>query len=127
MLNVVSLVGRLTSDPEVKTTTNNNKVTSFCLAVNRDYVRQGAERETDWIDCVGWNQIAELIGKHLHKGSQVAVTGRIQTRNYEDRDGKKRKVTEVLIGYITFLDKKEAKEASEEPPIAADDEDLPFD
>lgn len=124
MLNVVSLVGRLTSDPEVKTTTSNNKVTSFCLAVNRDYVKQGEERQTDWIDCVGWNQIAELIGKHLHKGSQIAVTGRIQTRNYEDRDGKKRKVTEVLLSNITFLEKKES--TKEEDPVEFDEDSIPF-
>lgn len=127
MLNVVTLIGRLTADPEVRSTTNDNKVTSFCLAVNRNYAKQGAERETDWIDCVGWNQTAELIGKHFHKGSQIAITGRLQTRTYEDRDGKKRKVTEVLVTSFNFLDKKETREETrDEPLIAADDEDIPF-
>lgn len=128
MLNNVCLTGRLTADPEIRTTTSGAKVTSFCLAVTRDYVKQGAERETDWIDCVGWNQIADLIGRYLHKGSLVAVTGRIQTRTYEDRDGKNRKVTEVTLTNISFLDKKEAKEepVDDSPIIAPNEEDYPF-
>ena len=125
MLNNVCLIGRLTADPEVRTTTSGAKVTSFCLAVTRDYVKQGAERETDWVDCVGWNQIADLIGRYLHKGSLVAVTGRIQTRTYEDRDGKNRKMTEVTLTNISFLDKKESTK-EEEPVIVPNDEDMPF-
>ena len=80
MLNTVSLIGRLTKEPELRTTSSGASVVTTCLAVQRDYVKKDEERQTDFIDCVGWNQIAELISKYLHKGSQIAVTGRLQTR-----------------------------------------------
>lgn len=123
MLNVVTMIGRLTADPEVRTVPSGASVTSICLAVQRDYVKQGEERQTDFIDCVAWNQTADLIGKYLRKGSQIAVAGRLQTRSYEDREGNKRKATEVVISNISFCEKREARE----PEIASDDDDLPFD
>lgn len=123
MLNNVALVGRLTADPELRTTPQGTNVCSFCLAVNRDYVKKGAERQTDFIDVVAWDKTAEAICKYLKKGSQMSLVGSIQTRNYEDRDGKKRKTTEVVATTVSFLDKKETKD---EPVIASDDEDMPF-
>lgn len=125
MLNVVTLIGRLTADPEVRTTPNGAKVTSCCLAVQRDYVKQGEERQTDFVDCVAWNQTADFIGKFFKRGSQIAVVGRLQTRNYEDRDGNKRKATEVVISSVNFCDRKD--ERRDEPEVVIDDEDLPFD
>ena len=96
MLNHITIMGRLTRDPELRYTQSQTPVASFTLAVDRDFAsRDGGERQTDFIDCVGWNQIAELISKYLHKGSQIAVTGRLQTRTFEDKDGKKRKMTVI--------------------------------
>lgn len=124
MLNNISLIGRLTADPELRTTPTGSSVISFCLAVQRDYVKQGEERQADFIDCVAWNQTAEIISRFMHKGSSLAVTGRLQTRTYEDREGNKRKVSEVNVQNVSFIDKK--TEPMDEP-IASDDDDLPFD
>ena len=124
MLNNISLIGRLTADPELRTTPTGSSVISFCLAVQRDYVKQGEERQADFIDCVAWNQTAEIINRFMHKGSSLAVTGRLQTRVYEDREGNKRKVSEVNVQNVSFIDKK--SEPMDEP-IASDDDDLPFD
>ena len=124
MLNNISLIGRLTADPELRTTPTGSSVISFCLAVQRDYVKQGEERQADFIDCVAWNQTAEIISRFMHKGSSLAVTGRLQTRVYEDREGNKRKVSEVNVQNVSFIDKK--SEPMDEP-IASDDDDLPFD
>lgn len=124
MLNNISLIGRLTADPELRTTPTGSSVISFCLAVQRDYVKQGEERQADFIDCVAWNQTAEIISRFMHKGSSLAVTGRLQTRTYEDREGNKRKVSEVNVQNVSFIDKK--SEPMDEP-IASDDDDLPFD
>ena len=124
MLNNISLIGRLTADPELRTTPTGSSVISFCLAVQRDYVKQGEERQADFIDCVAWNQTAEIIKRFMHKGSSLAVTGRLQTRTYEDREGNKRKVSEVNVQNVSFIDKK--SEPMDEP-IASDDDDLPFD
>lgn len=124
MLNNISLIGRLTAEPELRTTTTGSSVISFCLAVQRDYVKQGEERQADFIDCVAWNQTAEIIKRFMHKGSSLAVTGRLQTRVYEDREGNKRKVSEVNVQNVSFIDKK--SEPMDEP-IASDDDDLPFD
>ena len=124
MLNNISLIGRLTADPELRTTPTGSSVISFCLAVQRDYVKQGEERQADFVDCVAWNQTAEIINRFMHKGSSLAVTGRLQTRVYEDREGNKRKVSEVNVQNVSFIDKK--SEPMDEP-IASDDDDLPFD
>lgn len=124
MLNNISLIGRLTADPELRTTPTGSSVISFCLAVQRDYAKQGEERQTDFVDCVAWNQTAEIINRYMHKGSSLAVTGRLQTRIYEDREGNKRKVSEVNVQNVSFIDKK--SEPMDEP-IASDDDDLPFD
>ena len=130
MLNNVSVIGRLTADPELRTTTTGANVTTFTLAVARDYVKKGEQRQTDFLDCVAWNNTADLICKYLHKGSQAALSGNLQTRNFEDRNGNKRKVTEINVTGVTFLDKRETTtETIPEavPEIVANDEDLPFD
>lgn len=122
MLNSISLIGRITTDPELKTTPSESRVTSFCLAVARDFVKQGEERQTDFIDCVAWNNTADVICRYLRKGSSVGVTGRLQTRSYEDRDGNRRKSTEVVIQNVSFIERK-----TESDLIEVDDDDLPFD
>lgn len=107
MLNTVALVGRFVADPEFKSTTGGKSVCSFTIAVDRNYVKQGEERQADFIDMVAWNSTAEFISKYFRKGSLIAIDGSIQTRNYEDKDGHKRKATEVVINNAHFCGAKE--------------------
>jgi len=102
-MNNVSLVGRLTKDPELRTISTGNTTCSFSIAVNRQFTNANGEREADFINCVVWGKQAENLAKYCTKGSQVAVTGRIQTRNYDGQDGRKVYVTEVVATNITFL------------------------
>jgi single-strand DNA-binding protein len=102
MLNVVALLGRLTADPELKTTTNGNMVTTFTLAVNRSFVGQNGERQADFIDIVAWRATAEFVTKYFKKGQMMALQGSLQTRTYEDKQGNKRKVTEVVADNVHF-------------------------
>ena len=103
-MNKVILMGRLTRDPEVRyTTTNNTLVATFPIAVNRRFARQGEERQADFINIVAWDKTGEFCSKYFKKGMQVAVTGRIQTRNYDGQDGKKVYVTEVVADNVEFL------------------------
>ena len=108
-MNKTILMGRLTRDPEVRYTQSTNMmVTSFTLAVNRRFAKQGEERQVDFINCVAWNKTAEFVNKYFKKGQQVGVIGRIQTRNYDDDKGIKHYVTEVIAEEVYFAgDKKE--------------------
>lgn len=106
MLNCSAIMGRLTADPELRQTADGVSVTSFTVAVDRGYVKQGEERQADFIDCVAWRQQAEFINKYFNKGSMIAITGRLQTRNWEDRNGSKRKETEILITEVSFCGSK---------------------
>ena len=112
-MNKVILMGRLTRDPEVRYTTNNNTlVASFSLAVNRRFARQGEERQADFINIVAWDKTGEFCSKYFKKGQQVGVIGRIQTRNYDDKDGKKVYVTEVVADNFEFLESKGQRSAN---------------
>ena len=102
MLNTAILMGRLTSDPELRYTPNNTAVTSFTLAVERSYVKSGTDRQVDFIDVVVWRQTAEFVCKYFHKGQLAAVQGSIQTRSYTDKDGNKRKAFEVVAESVHF-------------------------
>ena len=102
-MNKVILIGRLTRDPEIRTTPSGVATTSFSIAVQRNYANAQGDREADFINCVAWRKQAENIAKYSTKGSQVAVDGRIQTRNYDAQDGTKRYVTEVIADNVTFL------------------------
>lgn len=106
MLNVAVIMGRLAADPELRHTPNGVAVTSFTLAVDRSYARAGTERQTDWIDVVAWRQTAEFVCKYFTKGQLMAVTGFIQTRNYEDRNGNKRKAVEIQATEVNFASSK---------------------
>lgn len=106
MLNKALLQGRFTADPELRHTASNIAVTTFSLAVNRSYVRQGQERETDFINCVAWRSTAEFVCKYFQKGMQAVVDGSIQTRSYTDNDGNKRTAFEVVVDNIYFADSK---------------------
>lgn len=105
-MNKVILIGRLTRDPEIRyTTTNNTAVAQFSLAVNRRFAKEG-EQQADFINVVAWAGTADFVGKYFTKGQQVAVCGRLTTRNYDDKDGKKVYVTEVTAEEVHFADSK---------------------
>lgn len=107
MLNVVVLIGRLTADPEIRYTPSNVPVTTFTIAVNRSYVKQGTERQTDFIDIVAWRSTAEFVCKYFKKGQQIAVQGSLQTRSYTDSQGNRRKAYEVIADNVHFVDSKQ--------------------
>lgn len=131
-MNKVVLMGRLAKDPDVRYTTNNIAVVQFPLAVNRRFAKQGEERQADFINIVAWNKTAEFCSMYFKKGQQVGVIGRLQTRNYDDKDGKKVYVTEVVAEEVYFADSKKEEQnpfanapaSNEFTPV--NDEDLPF-
>ena len=102
-LNQVVLIGNLTRDPELRYTPDGTPVTSFTVAVNRPFVNRQGEREADFVPIVVWRKRAETCSEYLMKGSQVAVEGRLQVRNYEDKDGIRKWVTEVVARRVDFL------------------------
>ena len=105
-MNKAILIGRLTKDPELRTTPTGRNVCQFSVAVSRNFTNANGEREADFINCVVWDKQAENLVKYQKKGNQIAVEGRIQTRNYDDKDGKKVYVTEILASNISFLNSK---------------------
>ncbi|MCR5788235.1 MAG: single-stranded DNA-binding protein [Bacilli bacterium] len=148
-MNKVILIGRLSQDPEMRTTPSGVATTTFNVAVSRNYTNQSGERETDFFRCVAWRKQAENIARYTQKGSQVAVEGRLQSRSYDAQDGTRRYVTEVIADNVTFLGSRgegstqmnqpqdasndvEINEASMDPfkdfgeEITLGDEDLPF-
>ena len=106
MLNKVILMGRFTRDPELRSTPQGVSTCAFSIAVDRNFVRQGEERKADFINCVAWRQTAEFISKYFKKGSMVALEGSIQTRSWDDTDGKKRYATEVIVSQVYFAESK---------------------
>ncbi len=106
MLNIAVLMGRLTADPELRHTPNGVAVTRFTLAVERTYVKSGAERQADFIDIVAWRNTAEFVSKYFHKGQLVAVDGSIQTGSYQDKDGNKRRTFEIVASNVHFAEPK---------------------
>ena len=112
-MNKVELIGRLTKDPEVRfTQTTNTQFSNFTLAVNRRFVKEGEERQADFINIVAWGKTAEFCSKYFRKGQQVAIVGRIQTRNWEDDQGQKHYITEVVAEEVYFAD---SKKENQEP------------
>lgn len=103
MLNHITIMGRLTRDPELRYTQSQTPVASFSLAVDRDFgSRDGGEKQTDFIDCVAWRQTAEFVSKYFQKGSMAVVSGRLQIRDWTDREGGKRRSAEVVVDNIYF-------------------------
>lgn len=102
MLNVVALMGRLTADPELRTTPSGVSVCRFTLAVDRNYAKAGTERQADFINCIAWRQTAEFVSKYFVKGQLMALDGSIQTGSYTDTNGNKRYTFEVLANNINF-------------------------
>ncbi len=137
MINTAILMGRLTADPELRTTPSGVSVTRFSLAVDRSYVPQGGERQTDFIDVVAWRKTAEFVCRYFRKGMLVAVQGSIQTRSYTDKQGNNRKAFEVVADNVHFAEPK--REMAQQPVTThkyinddstdfqeVDDDDLPF-
>ena len=106
MINKAILMGRLTADPELKTTNTGVSVTSFTIAVDRSYVKQGEERKADFINIVCWRSTAEFVCRYFGKGAMIAVVGEIQTRIYQAQDGSNRYVTEVVADSVSFTGEK---------------------
>ena len=106
MLNHIVLMGRLTRDPELRRTGSGVAVASFTLAVDRDYAAQGAEKETDFVDIVAWRNTAEFVSKYFTKGRMAVVSGRLQIRNWQDKEGNKRRSAEVVADNVYFGDSK---------------------
>lgn len=106
MLNCAVIMGRLTADPELRTTPNGISVTSFSVAVDRSYQKAGEDRQTDFINVVAWRNTAEFVSRYFRKGSMIAVQGSIQTRNYEDRNGNKRTAFEIVADNVSFCGSK---------------------
>lgn len=112
MLNHITIMGRLVRDPELRRTGNGTAVASFTVAVDRDFAAQGQQKETDFIDCVAWRQTGEFVSKYFTKGRMIAVSGRLQIRNWNDKDGNKRKSAEVVADNCYFGDSKKDAESS---------------
>lgn len=135
MINRVVLVGRLTKDPEFRTTPSGVSITTFTLAVNRSFTNAQGEREADFINCITFRKQAENVNNYLNKGSLAGVDGRIQTRNYDNKEGKRVYVTEVVADNVQFLEPKNSNKPSNNQdngfanangPIDISDDDLPF-
>ena len=146
MINMVALMGRLTYEPELRTTPTGVSVLRFQVACDRSYQKAGEERKADFIDCVAWRQTAEFISRYFHKGSIIAVEGTIQTGNYTDKNGNNRKQVEVLANNVSFCGSKAesgtgnqsnnsfnqpapsyaSADNSDFEEIVDDDDDLPF-
>jgi len=105
-MNNVSLIGRLTADPELRHTQSGMAMVRFTVAVDRNFVKQGEERQADFISCVAWDKRAELISKYFSKGRRIALVGEIRTGSYTDKDGNKRYTTDVVVNNVYFVDSK---------------------
>lgn len=121
MLNKIILMGRLTRDPELRRTGSGTAVTSFSLAVDRDYKSQSGEKETDFIDIVAWRATAEFVSKYFTKGRMAVVEGRLQIRDWTDKEGNKRRTTEVVADQVYFGDsKKDVSNSGTSAPAPVD-------
>lgn len=130
MLNHITIMGRLTRDPELRFTASKTPVASFTVAVERDFAnRDGGDKETDFIDCVAWNKTAEFVNKYFRKGSLSVVSGRLQIRNWTDKSGGARKAAEVVVDSMYFAESKQ-RDASDNPktpqPAKSGGVDVPF-
>lgn len=130
-MNKIFLIGRLTKDPELRYTPSGAAICSFTLAVDRRFASQNGEREADFINIIVWNKTAESSAKYLSKGRQTAVEGRLQIRSYDDKDGQRRWVTEVVAENVEFLSNGQGKQQEQDngdwgQEITFSDGDVPF-
>ena len=112
MLNLAIIMGRLTREPELRRTGSGVAVTNFTVAVDRDYTPEGGEKETDFIDCVAWRQSGEFVHKYFTKGSMIVVKGRMQIRDWTDKDGNKRRTAEIVADNVYFGEGKKSQEGN---------------
>lgn len=112
MLNFICIMGRLTRDVELRRTGSGIAVASFTVAVDRDFAQDGKEKETDFIDCVAWRQTGEFVSKYFNKGSMIVVKGRLQLRNWTDKEGNKRRSAEIVADNVYFGEGKKSQEGS---------------
>ena len=143
MLNKIVIIGRLTAEPELRHTANATPVASFTVAVERDFKGNDGQKQTDFINCVAWRSTAEFVSKYFGKGSMAAVSGRLQIRSYQDREGNNRTVAEVLAENVYFgesrrsNDSRDSRDSHDSHDTSAaeqksgfveldDEEDLPF-
>lgn len=127
--NGVHLLGRLTADPELKTTVSGVSVCQFSVAVPRSYAKKSEERQTDFFTCVAWRGSAEFVCRYFAKGDQIGISGELQSRTYEDKDGNRRKAVEIVVSGVCFAgEKKKPSSADHREDDFAEmgDEDLPF-
>lgn len=117
MLNNITIMGRMTRDPEIRRTQSGTAVASFTIACERDFSNNG-EKETDFIDCVAWKNTADFIGKYFTKGSMIVINGRLQSRSWTDKDGRNRKTVEILANSVYFGESKKSAETSGRPDSA---------
>ena len=128
MLNKIIVMGRLTKDPELRRTQSGTAVTSFSVAVDRDFKSQSGERETDFIDVVAWRQTAEFVSKYFTKGRMAVVEGRLQIRDWKDKDGNSRRSAEVVAEHVYFGDSKRSEsDTASAPPASGDFREIPED
>ena len=129
MLNRIVLMGRLTRDPELRHTGNGTAVASFSLAVDRDYKGQSGEKETDFVDIVAWRSTADFVSKYFTKGRMAVVEGRLQIRDWKDKDGSNRRSAEVVAEHVYFGDSKQRAESdtASAPPASGDFREVPED
>lgn len=125
MLNHIALMGRFTRDPELRTTTNGIAVTSFTLAVERDYQRNG-EDKADFIDCVAWRQTGEFVAKYFTRGSMATVVGSLHIRKYQDRNGQTRSAAEVAVDKVYFGEAKRTDNSNRRPTDTPDPVNVAF-
>ncbi|APC82154.1 single-stranded DNA-binding family protein (plasmid) [Clostridium botulinum] len=121
-------IGNLTKDVEIRNSASDTAIANFTIAIRRNFKNNG-EYESDFINCVAFNKTAEILGKYTHKGSKIGIAGRIQTRSYDNKEGNKVYVTEIVVNEVEFLEKREQKEETSVPvdfePVK-DDGDIPF-
>lgn len=140
MLNVVAIMGRMVKDPELKTTNSGKSVCSFRIANDSGYKDAGGQSQTNWLDVTAWGKTAEFVCKYFPKGALIAIVGRLQSRNYQDKSGNNRNAVEVVVNNVSFAGNKEPAQSQNvanravSAPVAAnneyepieDDGDLPF-
>ena len=120
MLNYIAIHGRLTRDPESRTTQSGVSVCNFTVAVDSSYSRQGDEKQTTYFDCVAWRSLADLVSKHFHKGKEIVVTGEMQSRKWQDKDGNNRVSWEIQANSVDFCGSKGDNSNSGYTPAQAD-------
>ena len=133
-MNKCIIIGRVAADPEIRATQSNSTVANYTLAVDRGVKGADGQQQTDWIDCVAFGKSGDFAQKFLHKGTKIAIEGRIQTRNWEDKNGNKRKSVKVIVGRHEFCESKQGGSASggafemaaDAPRPREEDFDLPF-